>query len=101
VAYEKPRQLRVTGAVGAEILRLLLAQDLGSWSQACGKAVDKVEQVTNEGCRTSIVRVFKHTLYGDVMDELLRIGFVSLGTLAILAYLVHVARTEGTFHRRR
>jgi hypothetical protein len=37
----------------------------------------------------------------SVMDELLRIGFVSLGALGIIAYLVHVARTEGIFNRRR
>ena len=35
------------------------------------------------------------------MDELIRIGFVSVGTFAIFAYLVYVARTEGTFNRRR
>jgi hypothetical protein len=35
------------------------------------------------------------------MDELLRIGFVSLGALGIIGYLVYVALGEGTFHRRR
>jgi hypothetical protein len=35
------------------------------------------------------------------MDELLRLVFVSLGTFAILGYLVYVARAEGTFNRRR
>jgi hypothetical protein len=35
------------------------------------------------------------------MDDLLRLVFVSLGTFAILAYLVYVARTEGSFDRRR
>jgi hypothetical protein len=37
----------------------------------------------------------------DVMDELLRLVFVSLGTFAILAYLAYVACTEGTFNRKR
>jgi hypothetical protein len=37
----------------------------------------------------------------DVMDELFRLVFVSVGTFAILAYLAYVARTEGTFHRKR
>lgn len=35
------------------------------------------------------------------MDELFRLAFVSFGTFAILAYLVYVACTEGTFNRRR
>ena len=38
---------------------------------------------------------------GCVMDELFRLVFVTLGTFAILAYLVHVARTEGPFRPRR
>jgi hypothetical protein len=33
------------------------------------------------------------------MDQLLRLVFVSLGTFGILAYLVYVARTEGTWRR--
>jgi len=37
----------------------------------------------------------------DVMDELLRLVFVSLGTFGILAYLAYVACTEGTFNRKR
>ncbi len=36
---------------------------------------------------------------GCVMDELLRLAFVSTGTFAILAYLAYVAWTEGTFKR--
>jgi hypothetical protein len=35
------------------------------------------------------------------MEEVLRLGFVSLGTLAIIAYLINVARTEGPFNRGR
>jgi hypothetical protein len=35
------------------------------------------------------------------MDEVLRLVIVSLGTFGILAYLVYVARTEGSFNRRR
>jgi hypothetical protein len=35
------------------------------------------------------------------MDELLRLVIVSLGTFGILAYLVYVTRTEGSFNRRR
>jgi hypothetical protein len=34
-----------------------------------------------------------------MMDELFRLAFVSLGTIAILAYLVYVACTEGPFKR--
>jgi hypothetical protein len=45
---------------------------------------------------------FKQALYQEgAMDELLRLVFVSVGTFAILAYLVYVARTEGSFNRRR
>jgi preprotein translocase subunit Sss1 len=35
------------------------------------------------------------------MDELLRLVFVSLGTLGIIGYLVYVALSESTFSRRR
>jgi hypothetical protein len=35
------------------------------------------------------------------MEELLRLGFVSLGTFGILAYLVYVERTEDPFNWRR
>ena len=62
-------------------------------------AGESLKPDTNEGCRTSIVSVFKHTLYGGcVMGELLRVGFVSLGALGIIGYLVYVALTEETFH---
>jgi hypothetical protein len=33
------------------------------------------------------------------MDEVLRLVIVSLGTFGILAYLVYVARTEGSWRR--
>jgi len=35
------------------------------------------------------------------MDEVFRLMFVTLGTVAIVAYLVYVARTEGTFNGKR
>jgi hypothetical protein len=48
------------------------------------------------------VRSFKQALYREcAMDEVLRLVIVSLGTFGILAYLVYVARTEGSFNRRR
>jgi hypothetical protein len=50
---------------------------------------------------TSTVGVCKLTLYGWAMEETFRLVFVTLGTCGIIAYLVHVARTEGTFNRRR
>jgi len=35
------------------------------------------------------------------MEETLRLLFVTLGACGIIAYLVHVARTEGTFKGKR
>jgi hypothetical protein len=67
-----------------------------------GKAGESSESTPTEGDSTSIVQSFKQALYRErAMDELLRLVFVSLGTFAILTYLVYVARTEGTFNRRR
>jgi hypothetical protein len=34
---------------------------------------------------------------GGSMGELLRVGFISLGALGMIGYLVYVVLTEGTF----
>jgi hypothetical protein len=67
-----------------------------------GKAGESRKGGSESGSLTSIVRSFKQALYREcAMDEVLRLVIVSLGTFGILAYLVYVARTEGSFNRRR
>ena len=50
--------------------------------------------MSNEYCE----RLQAHVVWRGEMGELLRIGFVSLGALGIIGYLVYVALTEETFH---